>query len=202
MIADENKANEQEETSITEELAEAETPQEIPQKAPKKPEKKPKQEKKQGINEKSKPALLYVIIMFSVALLLLVLSFFMQQRNHGDLLNEINTASMNMQTIVDLELELETMEDSLIDLQEEYDDMKVSYDKSLADSIASKESLSAMENLLILQTLYLNGNDEEAKILLTEMEAQKTYIFLSAESTSSDVDAPFTIYEKIKANLK
>lgn len=83
---------------------EAETPPAHPPAPPDKPK------------SKSRPVKVYLTVLFCVALLLLLISFVMQQRNHLAL-QDLNDSISNTQEIADLQLENQRLQYELEDKQ-------------------------------------------------------------------------------------
>ena len=69
--------------------------------------------------KKTHNVVFYLVVMFSVALCLILLSFLMQQRNHEALLKGISSSNSSVQALVDLESERGALQDELASVQSE-----------------------------------------------------------------------------------
>ncbi len=69
-----------------------------------------------------KPVVIYIMILFIVAFLLMALSFLMHQRSNSEVLGELQDSVTAMQ-------EVQTTQDALLDLQNQLDDAQDTIDE-------------------------------------------------------------------------
>lgn len=98
----------------------------------------------------NKPVVVYIMILFIAAFLLMALSFFIHQRSNTEALGQIQSSVSAMQ-------EVQAVQDKVIELQEELADAQEEID-SLNDQLAEQEAEAAqvdkkIEALLGLYTL-------------------------------------------------
>ena len=82
-----------------------------------------------------KPVVVYIMILFIVAFLLMALSFLMHQRSNSEVLGELQHSVSAMQ-------EVQAVQDKVIELQEELADAQEEID-SLNDQLAEQEAEAA-----------------------------------------------------------
>ena len=70
---------------------------------------------------RSRPVKVYLTVLFFVALLLLVMSFFMQQRSH-QALADLNESLSSQESLLDLQMAKQKLEMQVSDLEQERDD--------------------------------------------------------------------------------
>ena len=97
-----------------------------------------------------KPVVIYIMILFIVAFLLMALSFLMHQRSNSEVLGELQDSVSAMQ-------EIQTTQDALLDLQGQLDDAQDTIDELESQAEASSQELAdaqqEAEALLALYTL-------------------------------------------------
>lgn len=141
---------------------------------------------------KSRPVTVYLVILFIVALLLLVMSFFMQQRSHQALedLNASMSASQDLTTLqMDkqrLEFELQRTKDDLTQAQEALEE-------------AEKEA-QALEWLRQMESA-ARTSYSELKTLVEQFEETGLADFLPTQSAVEGKDSPADAYRTIYAMI-
>ena len=165
------------------------------------PEAKPQFILDKSMDSKAKPVILYIVVMFGVALFLIILSFFMQQRNHEALLKGLSSSAMNVQTIVDLEMDKQNLEEDLTETTDQVEDL--TQDKKALEEAnsAMTQQIKGLEWLLELQDLYESGKYSKAKELLAAMEKEGLDKALPTTSTLPDHPSPQNVYEAIQKAL-
>lgn len=177
------------------------SPQESPETAPAPESAKPTVDSKVLDKQKTRPVIFYISIMFIVALFLILLSFFMQQRNHEDLLKGLSSSAVDVQTLVDLERE----KDALV---EDLDKTKAELDAAQKEKAALEEqskqaarSTQAMERLMAACLAYESGKQQEARDALTALQQDKLFEALPAQSAIGAAHSPKQTYEELLALL-
>ena len=82
---------------------------------------------------KSRPVKVYLIALFCVALLLLLVSFVMQQRNHSAL-QDLNDSISNNQAVADLQLENQRLQYDLEERKNQEEDLQSQVEDGFAES--------------------------------------------------------------------
>jgi len=150
---------------------------------------------------KTRPVILYIVIMFGVALFLIILSFFMQQRNHVALMRGLSTSAMNVQTIVDLELSNTTLEEKLEKMTEQLNQSNTEKEAVKKTVASLEQQTKAMELFMELRLCHEKNQQEEAKELLAKMEKNGLVDALPTESTLPDHPSPREIFDELRSEL-
>lgn len=141
---------------------------------------------------KSRPVTVYLVVLFIVALLLLVMSFFMQQRSHQALadLNASMSASQDLATLqMDkqrLEFELQQTKDDLAQAQEALD--------------KAEQETQALEWLRQMEAA-ARTSYSDLKALVEQFEETGLADFLPTESVVEGKDSPADAYRTIYAMI-
>ena len=155
---------------------EAETPPAHPPAPPDKPK------------SKSRPVKVYLTVLFCVALLLLLISFVMQQRNHLAL-QDLNDSISNTQEIADLQLENQRLQYELEDKQ------------ALEEQVqAQQKQVEALEWLRQIEAA-TRTSYTRARELVEAFEETGLESSLPTESVVEGADSPADTYRSIYALL-
>lgn len=147
--------------------------------------------------KKARPVIFYIGVMFGVALFLIILSFFMQQRNHEALMKGLSTSAVNVQNIVDLELEKNNLEKSIASLQGNLETTMAEKANLQAELDTAKNSLRAMEYLSEARIDHLSGRTKEAKSSLACLQKDDLYKFLPETSAWEGQPSPKQCYDEL-----
>ena len=130
---------------------------------------------------KSRPVKVYLIALFCVALLLLLVSFVMQQRNHLAL-QDLNDSISNNQAVADLQLENQRLQYELEERKNQEEDLQSQVeekDKQIEAAVRSSYS--------------------EAKTMIEAFEETGLEESLPTESTVEGAESPADAYRTIYA---
>lgn len=148
-------------------------------------------------DKKNKPVIVYIMVLFIVAFLLMALSFAMHQRSNseaiGHLQDSVNTLQ-EVQTAQDrnlkLEAELKAANGQIESLQNDV--------SARDDEIARlHEQISALESLYTLQQQYAAEDYDACRQTMQNMEASQLHTLLPSEG-NSDVVSPAQRYQQLK----
>ena len=150
---------------------------------------------------KSKPVVVYIMILFIAAFLLMALSFLMHQRSNTEALGQLQNSVSAMQ-------EVQANQEKIIELQEELNDtqkaMEALEDDAKAAEEKAKEELGqaqlnsqALLSLYTLQQQYSADDYEACLETIQEMEAGG-YETLLPEKTEKDVTPPSVRFRQLK----
>lgn len=121
-----------------------------------------------------KPVVVYIMILFIAAFLLMALSFFMHQRSNSEVLGELQNSVTTMQEvqreqekIMELQEELASMQEELTALQEEADQQQSA---AQANQEADAAAMEALTSLYRLQQEYSARHYENCQEIIEEME--------------------------------
>lgn len=154
-----------------------ETPSPAPE--PPTPERKP---------SRSRPVKIYLTVLFCAALLLLLISFVMQQRNHMAL-QDLNEAIEGSQQVTDLQLENQRLQFEL----EEKEDLEAQVEEQ-------QRQIEALEWLRQIEAA-VRKSYSEAKALVEAFEETGLESSLPTQSSVEGAEAPADTYRQIYAML-
>lgn len=143
-------------------------------------------------NKRSHPVKVYLTVLFVAVLLLLVLSFFMQQRSHQALEN-ITDSMSERQTLVELQLKNQDLTFQMQNLQKEVDGLKEA-------KTAQEKRAQAVEWLRQIETAS-EISLEEAKKLVEEFKKTGLVESLPTESVVEGTSSPAEDYRNLYATL-
>ena len=156
-------------------------------------EESPVQETSSG----KKPVVVYIMILFLAAFLLMALSLFMHQRSNTEALGELQHSVSAMQ-------EIQATQDKVIQLQEvlaESEDEADGLREQLADAQQETEEVQRTADALLalytLQQQYAAGDYDACRQTMQDMEDGGLTALLSKESPSG-VTAPAERYQQLK----
>lgn len=153
------------------------------------------QEKEVIPPKKTRPVIFYIVLMFGVALFLIVLSFFMQQRNHEAIMKGLSTSAIHVQNIVDLEESLTALQSNLETVMTEKESLE-------AELASARNGLLAMEYLYEAQIDHLSGRNKQAKSHLAALQKDNLYTFLPQTSTLEGQPSPLQHYHALVNALR
>ena len=143
-------------------------------------------------SKKSKPVTVYLSVLFVVALLLLVMSFFMQQRSH-QALEDLTTSMEESQTTATLQMdnqrlqyELEQAQNTIGQLEEAQADLE--------------KQAQALEWLRLIEEA-VRSSYGEATELVDQFEESELADYLPTESVVEGAKSPADTYKDIYAML-
>ena len=154
-----------------------------------------------------KPVIVYIMILFIAAFLLMALSFLMHQRSNTEALGKLQNSVTAMQEvqslqdrIIELQDELSDMEDTLAskeaDLEKAQADAKKQQDTYLSDLSSAEKETAAMLELYTLQQQFSAGDYDACMQTMQFMERQGLISLLPTEDDT--VTPPAQRYEQLK----
>ena len=154
-----------------------------------------------------KPVVMYIMILFIAAFLLMALSFLMHQRSNTEVLGKLQnsvTAMQEVQTlqdrIIELQEELSDMEDTLTAKEEDLEKAQADAQKRQAtyvsDLSAAEKETEAMLELYTLQQQFSAGDYDACMETMQFMETQGLTTLLHTEDDA--VTPPAQRYEQLK----
>ena len=143
-------------------------------------------------NKKSKPVTVYLSVLFVVALLLLVMSFFMQQRSH-QALEDLTTSMEESQTTATLQMDNQR-------LQYELEQAKETIGQLEQNQADLEKQAQAMEWLRLIEEA-VRSSYGEATELVDQFEESELTDYLPTESVVEGAKSPADTYKDIYAML-
>ena len=147
-----------------------------------------------------KPVLVYILILFIVAFLLMSLSFFMHQRSNSEALGELQHSVSALQ-------EVQATQDQNIQLQKELDetadqrdDLKDQLTASQEETLQAQKEADALLSLYLLQQQFAAQELDACRNTLQHMEDQQLVESLPHQAESG-VTSPADRYQQIKESV-
>ena len=150
--------------------------------------------KKTDKSSANKPVVVYIMILFIAAFLLMALSFLMHQRSNTEALGQLQNSMTAMQEVQATQEKNIELQEQLSQLQDELGKTTAAYDgqlNALLNDLDQKQlALDAMTNLYLLQHTYSAGEYESCMEIIEFMEAHQQVDALliegAAEGTPSE----------------
>lgn len=169
------------------------TPQEAPA-----PSQKP-------LKPAGKPVIMYIMILFIAAFLLMALSLIMHQRTTSEGIGQLQSSfstMANMQTqqekVIELQDELSLAKDDIIRLENELQAQK---DDAKAEADALEDENDALLSLYHLQNAWLNENYDLCRTTIQTMETLGLAQILPVQKEYT-LPSPAETYDAIKADVE
>ena len=159
----------------------------------------PQEEKNsQGGN---KPVVVYIMILFIAAFLLMALSFFMHQRSNTEALGELQNSVSTMQEVQATQEKIIDLQDKLAVAEDELDRANEKLEKVQQERDAQEKALRQEQDALLalyaLQQNYLNQNLDACVRTIEDAEAAGLPGALSDKSENG-VTAPAVRWRELK----
>lgn len=152
----------------------------------------------------NKPVVVYIMILFIAAFLLMALSFFMHQRSNTEVIGELQHSVSAMQ-------EVQAAQEKIIELQEEMDAAKDQQDALQTELKETQETLedtnsklAALTNLYLLVGAYRAEDYDSCQQIIDQMESEGQGDLLTIDSSLEGVvfpsfyNSPNVVYDSIK----
>lgn len=150
-------------------------------------------------SKKSKPVTVYLAVLFVVALLLLVMSFFMQQRSH-QALEDLTTSMEASQDAATLQMDNQRLQYELEQAQETITQMEESQKNLEGKASDAEKQAQALEWLRLIEAA-TRTSYSQAKTLVEEFEKSDLPDYLPTQSVVEDAKSPADTYKDIYAML-
>lgn len=144
-----------------------------------------------------KPVIVYILILFLAAFLLMFLSLLAHQRSNSEALGKLQSSMTAIQ-------EIQATQEQIIDLQAQVDTLEQALDEAEAEAARKDETLAAsereMEALLALYRLqqeYLSGDVDSCKLTLQEISDNELAELLP-NTAPEGVTPPSQRYQELK----
>ena len=156
------------------------------------------QEEAQGGN---KPVVVYIMILFIAAFLLMALSFFMHQRSNTEALGELQDSVSTMQQVQINQEKIIDLQDKLAIAEEELEESNKALETLRAQQEAAQKALeqekASLKALYTLQQQYLTQNFEGCDKTIQDAESAGLPAVLSDKSENG-VTAPAVRWRELK----
>jgi uroporphyrin-3 C-methyltransferase len=153
----------------------------------------------------NKPVVVYIMILFIAAFLLMALSFAMHQRSNTQALGQLQNSVSAMQEvqatqekIIELQDELATANQAQEELQEQLDQLQTELDNANTTLDSMDDRLSAQSELYTLMQQYAAKDYEACAETIQQMEANNWPALLSEDHPADGVTSPAERYQELK----
>ena len=146
---------------------------------------------------RKKPVVVYIMILFIAAFLLMALSFFMHQRSNTQALGELQHSVSALQEVQATQDKNIQLQEELADANDELEAVKGQLSQAQSDTLAAQNEASAMLALYALQQQYAAADYDACRITLQSMEDQGL-VELLPKDAGSDVTSPALRYQQLK----
>lgn len=150
-----------------------------------------------------KPVVIYIMILFIAAFLLMALSFLMHQRSNSEALGQLQNSVSAMQEVQATQERIIALQEELVRAEKELDDQKASYEQELQaaqdETAACREAAEALTGLYCLQQEYSAKDYESCREIIRQMEEKKYPALLPGTvSAGSGITPPSERYQELK----
>ena len=145
---------------------------------------------------RKKPVVVYIMILFIVAFLLMALSFFMHQRSNTEALGELQHSVSALQEVQATQDKNIQLQEELSTANDELDSLKNQLAESREETLAAQEVTDAMLALYTLQQQYSAGDYDACRRTLQNMTEQGLQDYLPTDNVN-DVTSPAQRFEQL-----
>lgn len=155
-----------------------------------------------------KPVVIYIMILFIAAFLLMALSFFMHQRSNTEALGELQHSVSAMQEVQVSQEKIIELQEEVADLQKKVTDLQAQAEEDAAASeelLQERDTLERQSNALLalyqLQQEYAAKDYAACRTLIANLEAGLADA-LPEDDLSGGVVSPAQRYQELKAAVE
>jgi septal ring factor EnvC (AmiA/AmiB activator) len=146
---------------------------------------------------RKKPVVVYIMILFIVAFLLMALSFFMHQRSNTEALGELQHSVSALQEVQATQDKNIQLQEELSTANDELDSLKNQLAESREETLAAQEVTDAMLALYTLQQQYSAADYDACALTIQSME-NHALVELLPTDTGLDITSPAMRYQQLK----
>lgn len=168
------------------------TPEQAPQAAP------APQPASPGTRGDKKPVVIYIMILFLAAFLLMALSLMMHQRSNTEALGQLQNSVNAMQAVQATQDKIIELQEELSTAREEQESLQEQLEASQEELLEAQKQTDAMLGLYSLQQAYLSQDYSACGEILQSMEDQGLPALLPDTEGLGDTTAPADRYQQLK----
>lgn len=143
-----------------------------------------------------KPVVVYIMILFIVAFLLMALSFMMHQRSNSEVLGELQNSVSAMQEIQDTQDQILDLQKQLSDAEEDQAELESQLEEAQKSAEDAQLKADALLALYTLQQQYSAGDYDACRRTLQNMTEQGLQDYLPTDNVN-DVTSPAQRFEQL-----
>lgn len=144
-----------------------------------------------------KPVVIYIMILFIAAFLLMAWSFASHQRSNTEALGRLQSSVTAMQEMQDLQDQVIALQKELAEVRKAMDALEEAASARQNEMDALEQQAAAMQRLYILQQQYASGNYEACRQTIALFE-QQGYANLLPRPDDGSVTPPAERYQQLK----
>lgn len=155
--------------------------------------------------EGKKPVIIYILILFIVAFLLMALSLLVHQRDNTEALGQLRDSVTAMQTAQNTREELIAVQKELVETQKSMEALERELHDLRTELDQSEKTNQAYASLLCLQQLYDSGDYEACRAKIEQMESNGYGALLpvsAGDDRYPDSPSPGRQYELLKQSTE
>ena len=143
----------------------------------------------------------YILLLFSAALLLMCLSSLIHQRNNTEALGKLQSSVSVMQEVQNLQDKIIGLQDAQRALEERLKNAQSDWSEAVARAEAERKQAEALRHLYVIEAQYQAGDYEACQASVSEFEASGLTGNLPSESPANGVIAPSERYQQIQESM-
>lgn len=146
-----------------------------------------------------KPVVVYIMVLFIAAFLLMAWSFASHQRSNTEALGRLQSSVTAMQEVQDLQDQIIALQKELAEAEKHIEDLKDEAALRQSEQEAAERKLQAMDLLYSLQQRYSAKNYEACREIIDRMEKDGlTEVLSESRPAPGSVTAPAERYRQLK----
>lgn len=150
---------------------------------------------------RQKPVFIYIIILFTVAFILILVSFVMHQRSNQQVLGELHNNVNAIEELQDALDENLRLQKELAKTQKELSSASEQLEREQALRKSEEDESAALLSLYSLQQLYAAGDYAKCEEVIDQYEESGVVDALPTESTDAAVVSPLQRYQQLKEGV-
>ena len=140
----------------------------------------------------------YILLLFSAALLLMCLSSLIHQRNNTEALGKLQNSVSVMQEVQNLQDKIITLQDARRDLEEQLKQAQAAQSETEAQADAERKTVEALERLYMMEAQYQEGRYRACQGSIEAFAASGLLDSLPTESPGGGVVSPLERYRQLQ----
>lgn len=144
-----------------------------------------------------KPVIVYIMILFIVAFVLMAISFFMHQRSNSEVIGRLQDSVSTLQEVQDEQDKNLKLQESLDDAQKQADSLQSQLDDASSAKDSAQQQSDALLALYVLQQQYAAQDYDACKDTIQKMESAGQDKLLPTDA-GSGITSPAQRYQQLK----
>ncbi len=141
---------------------------------------------------------LYILLLFSAALLLMCLSSLIHQRNNTEALGKLQSSVSVMQEVQNLQEKIIALQEERRTLEEQLEEARAGEREASEQTAAARRETEAMRRLYLMREQYREGRYRACQATMQAFEAEGLSDSLSGESPGNGVISPLDYYRQLQ----